>query len=148
MILACSLQVKIRLRLPCFYGRPSLPDPTGSCTGPPCQEMVKIHAATKNQAAAERRWAQFDTAIRRGKETHTSVWKSILKYCFIVELFEKWRNYPPPLAPHSGVPFWHLADQFGVSPRGGVTKSGCHWGEGGGGGLVCPLAGFPPNTRN
>jgi hypothetical protein len=25
---------------------------TGSCTGPPCQEMVKIHAATKNQAAA------------------------------------------------------------------------------------------------
>jgi hypothetical protein len=45
---------------------------------------------------------------------------SILKYCFIVELFEKWRSAlpPPPVArfswaTHLGV----LATQLGVSPR-------------------------------
>jgi len=45
---------------------------------------------------------------------------SILKYCFIVELFEKWRSalLPPPvtrliLVTHLGV----LATQLGVSPR-------------------------------
>jgi hypothetical protein len=57
--------------------------------------------------------------------------RSILKYCFIVELFEKWRNCPPPpplrrliLAAHFGGPFWRLlATQFGVSPRVGVANS-------------------------
>ncbi len=41
-----------RLRLPCFYGRPSpYPVPT-VCTGPPCQEVAQIHAATKSLAFA------------------------------------------------------------------------------------------------
>ncbi len=36
---------------PAFMGRPP-PYCTAFCTGPPCQEMAQIHAATKNQASA------------------------------------------------------------------------------------------------
>jgi hypothetical protein len=59
--------------------------------------------------------------------------RSILKYGFIVELFEKMRNSPPPplrrliLATRFGV----LATQFGVSPRVRVAKSRRRAGEGG-----------------
>jgi hypothetical protein len=52
MNLACSPQVKIRLRLPCFYGRTLSRTVPAVCTGPPCQEMAQIHAATKSQASA------------------------------------------------------------------------------------------------
>ncbi len=45
MNLACSLQVRRRLRLPCFYGRPS-----PVLYLPPCQEMAQIHVATKSLA--------------------------------------------------------------------------------------------------
>jgi hypothetical protein len=60
---------------------------------------------------------------------------SILKYCFIVELFEKWCSAlpPPPVArfswpTHLGV----LATQLGVSPRvkapnPDVTQGGGGW---------------------
>jgi hypothetical protein len=49
-----------------------------------------------------------------------AIFISILKYCFIVELFEKWRSAlpPPPVAhliwaTHLGV----LSTQLGVSPH-------------------------------
>jgi hypothetical protein len=44
---------------------------------------------------------------------------SILKYCFIVELFEKWRSVipPPPVACSIWASHWGvLATQLGVSP--------------------------------
>ena len=69
---------------------------------------------------------------------------SILKYCFIVELFEKWRSVipPPPVArsiwaSHLGI----LATQLGVSPRVKAPNPDATPG-GGGGGLGSPLAGF------
>jgi hypothetical protein len=46
-----SPQVRIRLRLPCFYGRTLSRTVPAVCTGLPCQELAKIHAATKIQAA-------------------------------------------------------------------------------------------------
>jgi hypothetical protein len=52
MNLACSPQVKIRLRLPCFYGRTLSRTVPAVCTGPSCQEMAQIHAASKSQASA------------------------------------------------------------------------------------------------
>jgi hypothetical protein len=70
-----------------------------------------------------------------------------LKYCFIVELFEKWQNFPPPplrrliLATRFGV----LATQFGVSPCVRVAKSRRR--AGGRGGLGSHLTGFFPNTK-
>ncbi len=74
---------------------------------------------------------------------------SILKYCFIVELFEKWRSVLPPspsrefkLGDSSG-----MATQLGVSPRVKAPNPDTTRG-GGGGGLGSPLAGFPPNTKN
>ncbi len=70
----------------------------------------------------------------------------ILKYCFIVELFEKWRSpLPPP--PHSGNSFRHFGDS---TLRFSMYKSAksCRLTGGGGGGLGNPLAGFPPNTKN
>ncbi len=72
---------------------------------------------------------------------------SILKYCFIVELFEKCRSVlpPPPVArliwaTHLGV----LATQLGVSPCVKAPNPDAA----GGGGLGSPLAGFPPSTKN
>ncbi len=43
----------------------------------------------------------------------------ILKYCFIVELFEKWRSVLPPPSHEFqlGDSFGSLATQLGVSPR-------------------------------
>jgi hypothetical protein len=52
MNLACSLQVRKELRLPCFYGRTLSRTVPAVCTGPPCQEMAQIHAATKSLASA------------------------------------------------------------------------------------------------
>ncbi len=48
----CSLQVRNGLLVPSFYGRTLSCTVPAVCTGPPCQEMVQIHAATKNQASA------------------------------------------------------------------------------------------------
>ncbi len=45
---------------------------------------------------------------------------SILKYCFIVELFEKWRSTLPPPPVASSIwasPLGVLAAQLGISPR-------------------------------
>jgi hypothetical protein len=74
---------------------------------------------------------------------------SILKYWFIVELFEKWRSGLPPLpvgrsiwASHLG----NLATQLGVSPH--VKAPNPDPTQGGGGGLDSPLAGFPRHTKN
>jgi hypothetical protein len=47
MNLACSLQVRKELLLPCFYGRTLSRTVPAVCTGPPCQEMAQIHGATK-----------------------------------------------------------------------------------------------------
>ncbi len=52
MNFACSLQVRGELQLPCFYGRTLSCTVPPACTGPPCQEIVQIRAATKNQGAA------------------------------------------------------------------------------------------------
>ncbi len=51
MNLACSLQVRRRLRLPCFYGRPSPVLYQLFVPARPCQEMAQIHAATKSLAS-------------------------------------------------------------------------------------------------
>ncbi len=71
---------------------------------------------------AERRWAQFDTAIRRGKGIHISVWKKHLEILLHSWVIWKVTELPPLqrliLAAH-GI----LATQFGVSPRVGVAKS-------------------------
>jgi hypothetical protein len=53
MILTCSLQVRRRLRLPCFYGRTLSCTVLAVCTGPPCQEMTQIHMATKSLASTD-----------------------------------------------------------------------------------------------
>jgi hypothetical protein len=70
------------------------------------------------------------------RNTHLRVEISILKYCFIVELFEKWRSAlpPPPVsrliwATHLGV----LATQLGVSPRVKAPNPDATQGGGGGG---------------
>ncbi len=52
MNLAFSPQVKIRLRLTCFYGRTLSRTVSAVCTVPSCQEMAQIHPATKSQASA------------------------------------------------------------------------------------------------
>jgi hypothetical protein len=72
----------------------------------------------------------------------------ILKCCFLVELFEKWRSVLPlpPVArltwaTHLGI----LATQLGVSPRVKAPNPDATQGEGG---LSSPLAGFPSNTKN
>jgi hypothetical protein len=72
---------------------------------------------------------------------------SILKYCFIVELFEKWRSVlpPPPVArsiwaSHLGV----LVTQLGVSPRVKAPNPDATQGEG----VVSWVAGFPRHTKN
>ncbi len=36
---------------PCYYGQTLSRTVLAVCTGPPCQEMVQIHAATKSQAS-------------------------------------------------------------------------------------------------
>ncbi len=48
----CSLQVRNGCPVPSFYGQTLSRTGPAACTGPPCQEMVQIHAATKNQASA------------------------------------------------------------------------------------------------
>ncbi len=75
----------------------------------------------------------------------------ILKYCVIVELFEKWRSTlpPPPVvrsiwASHLGV----LATKLGVSPHVKAPNPDATRGGGGGVGLCSPLAGFPRHTKN
>jgi hypothetical protein len=72
----------------------------------------------------------------------------ILKCCFLVELFEKWRSVLPlpPVArltwaTHLGI----LATQLGVSQRVKAPNQDVTQGEGG---LGSPLAGFPSNTKN
>jgi hypothetical protein len=72
---------------------------------------------------------------------------SILKYCLVVDLFEKWRISLPPL-PQSR-DWWQtiLAGHFGDSLRGRRH----FWPPLGGGGgvcLGCPLAGFPQTQGN
>jgi len=69
-----------------------------------------------------------------------------LKYCFIVELFEKWRSaLPPPArliwATHFGV----LATQLGVSPH--VKASNPDTTQGGGGWLEQPSGGLSPKHK-
>jgi hypothetical protein len=74
---------------------------------------------------------------------------SILKYYFIVELFEKWHSaLPPPAvvrfswATHLGI--WRLNLAFLHVLKRQIQRP--H--RGGGGGLGSPLAGFPPITKN
>jgi hypothetical protein len=72
---------------------------------------------------------------------------SILKYCFIVELFEKWHSVlpPPPIASFSWATHlvvWRLNLAFlHVLKHQILTQHR-------GGGLGSPLAGFPPNRKN
>ncbi len=77
------------------------------------------------------------------RNTHLRVEISILKYCFIVELFEKWRLVFPPSALGRLILATHLG-RFGDSvcrlSTWGVAQFGRHTGEGG---LGWPLAGFP-----
>ncbi len=86
----------------------------------------------------------FDTAVRRNVEI------SILKYCFIVELFEKWRSGVPPSpsrASHSGDTFGRFGDstwRFSTCER---AKSRCHTGGGGGGRLGNPTGGLFPKKK-
>jgi hypothetical protein len=83
----------------------------------------------------------------RIRNTHLRVEISILRYCFIVELFEKRRSPLPQSRVSLGRLIWaFLATQLGVSTC-ESAKSRRHMG-GGGGGLGSPLACFPPNTRN
>ncbi len=51
MNLACSLKVRNGLLVPSFYGRTLSRTVLAVCTGPPCQEMAQIHAATKSLAS-------------------------------------------------------------------------------------------------
>jgi hypothetical protein len=71
MNLACSPQVKTRLRLPCFYGRTLSRTVPAICAGRPCQEMAQIHMATKSQASA---WNPTNSCqITKFLTRHTSV---------------------------------------------------------------------------
>ncbi len=75
---------------------------------------------------------------------------SILKYCFIVELFEKWRSALPPSPSRAfqlGNSFGCLATQLSFCPRVKAPNPDATRGRGGGG-LGGPLVGFPPNTKN
>jgi hypothetical protein len=75
------------------------------------------------------------------------VWNKYLEILLGNELFEKWRISPPP----SPLVTWQVACRHVISggrvisagPRVGPTTLG-----GGGGGLGCPLAGFPPTQGN
>jgi hypothetical protein len=60
---------------------------------------------------------------------------SILKYCFMVELFEKWRSALPPSPSRAfqlGNSFGSLATQLGVSPRAKAPNLDATRGGGGG----------------
>ncbi len=48
----CSLQVRNGSPVPSFYGRTLSRTVPAACTGPPCSEMVQIHAAIKSKAFA------------------------------------------------------------------------------------------------
>ncbi len=52
MNLACSLQMRRELWPPWFFGRTLSRTVPAVCTGPPCQEMTQIQAATKSLASA------------------------------------------------------------------------------------------------
>ncbi len=63
--------------------------------------------------------------------THLHVKISILKYCFIVELFEKWHFALPPSrtrAPHSGDSFGRFGDQIWRLSTWGVAQAKPHMG--------------------
>ncbi len=92
----------------------------------------------------EKRWANFDTAIKRGQGIHVFVWNKhleILLHCWVIWKVAELPPPPPPLrclilATHFGV--WRLNLTFpllGESPNLGATR--------GGGGLGYPLSGFP-----
>ncbi len=71
---------------------------------------------------------------------------SILKYCFIVELIEKWRSALPQSRVSVGGliwAFWRLNLAFLH-----VLKRQIQTPHRGGGDLGSPLVGFPPNTKN
>ena len=57
MNLACSLQVRNGLLVPSFHGLTLSCTVQAVSTGPPCQEMAQIHAATKSLASA---WNSID----------------------------------------------------------------------------------------
>jgi hypothetical protein len=82
-----------------------------------------------------------------------AILKSILKYCFVVEFFEKWGSALPPSP--SGAFFFQLGDSFGrlstklgVSPHIKAPNPDATRG-GGGGGLawVARWRGFPQTQR-
>ncbi len=51
MNLACIIQVRNGLLVSSFHGRTFSRTVPAVCTGPPCQEMAQIHAATKSLAS-------------------------------------------------------------------------------------------------
>jgi hypothetical protein len=72
---------------------------------------------------------------------------SILKYCFIVELFEKWRSAIPPSPSRAfqlGYSFGRLATQLGVSPRAKTPNPDT---RGGGVAWVALWRAFPQTQR-
>ncbi len=91
---------------------------------------------------AERRWAQFDTAIRRGKRIHTSVWKKHLKKLLHCLVIWKVAELPPPptLAPHSGGPFWCFGDSMCGSRQIQAPHGGVGW-------LGLPSRGLSPKHK-
>ncbi len=96
---------------------------------------------------AERRWAQFNTTIRRGKETHTSMWKKhleILLHCWVIWKVAELPTHSPTPAPHSGGPFWRFGDsiwRFSMCGSPGAV------GGGGGGLLGLPSRGLSPKHK-
>jgi hypothetical protein len=75
---------------------------------------------------------------------------SILKYCFIVELFEKWHSALPPIPSRTfqlGDSFGRLATQLGVSPCFKAPNPDATRGGGGGVAWVALWRAFPQTQR-
>jgi hypothetical protein len=71
---------------------------------------------------------------------------SILKYCFVVKLFEKWRISPPPprMAPQFGASFWRFGCSIWRLP---MRKAPNLIATGGGGRLGLPSRGLSQNHK-
>ncbi len=72
---------------------------------------------------------------------------SFLKYCFVVELFEKWRISPPRMAPQFGDSFWCFGCSILWLPTWEAPNLVATRGGGGGGGLGLPPRGLSPKQN-